>query len=463
MNDSHGLKFTESGQLVVSKALVSTSDIHNNGLRFRSDGALLITTESSATTYHSTNPSFEQSGGTVVVRQNYIKNPSFESDTSGWSSSNSFLRRYINPATPYGSYSALLFPSSTNTAQTVQSLSASERPMKGNVSFGASLPSKSTVDTAGLTVIIEKAGSPWTNYFGGTKTVTVTKNWQRFNFNYTAPEEDASANANVIFRIDNGANNAPNGIHIDGIKIEDTLADLPYFDGSMNDGFDTASLRTVWTGTPDNSPSFLEGVSPVGITSSSSPIWQSVDNPKSGSKIARALIKQPSTDFGVIDTRTVAAGSTITATMNIRSASSPTIQPQWNSSAGLWLAQAGQSITLSPGWNTITRERVTTTSNEGLGFNVNAPVGGVVDVDDHMVTKQGAGGVLYSSAGRMVDSDGRLYVSLDPVENDDISSHGLKFRSDGALRVTTNAVQANDEFSNGLCFASDGAVRVIIK
>lgn len=289
------------------------------------------------------------------------------------------------------------------------------------------------------------------------------KNWQRFNFNYTVPKEDASASMNVILRIDNGTNNAPNGVRIDGIKIEDTLADLLYFDGSMNDGFDTASLRTVWTGAPNNSPSFLEGDSPVGIFSPSSPIWQSVDNPKSGSKIARALIKQPATDFRVIDTRTVAAGSTVTATMNIRSADSPTIQPQWNSSVGLWLAQAGQSITLSPGWNTITRERVTTTPDEGLGFNINASVGSVVDVDDHMITKQGAGGVLYSSAGRMVDSGGRLYVSLDPAGSDNISSHGLKFRSDGALRITTNAVQANDEFSNGLRFASDGAVRVIIK
>lgn len=117
MNDSHGLKFTESGQLVVSKALVSTSDIHNNGLRFRSDGALLITTESSATTYHSTNPSFEQSGGTVVVRRNYIKNPSFESDTSGWSSVNGSLTRYIDFTAPYGRCLALLLPFGTNTAQ----------------------------------------------------------------------------------------------------------------------------------------------------------------------------------------------------------------------------------------------------------------------------------------------------------------------------------------------------------
>lgn len=463
MNDSHGLKFTESGQLVVSKALVSTSDIHNNGLRFRSDGALLITTESSATTYHSTNPSFEQSGGTVVVRRNYIKNPSFESNTSGWSSANGSLTRYIDSTAPYGRCLALLLPFGTNMAQIVQTLSASERPMKGNFSFGAGLSSRSTVDSASLTVLLEKTNSPWTNYLDGAKTVTVTKNWQRFNFNYTVPEKDASASMNVIFRIDNGTNNAPNGVRIDGIKIEDTLADLLYFDGSMNDGFDTASLRTVWTGAPNNSPSFLEGDSPVGIFSPSSPIWQSVDNPKSGSKIARALIKQPATDFRVIDTRTVAAGSTVTATMNIRSADSPTIQPQWNSSVGLWLAQAGQSITLSPGWNTITRERVTTTPNEGLGFNINASVGSVVDVDDHMITKQGAGGVLYSSAGRMVDSGGRLYVSLDPAGSDNISSHGLKFRSDGALRITTNAVQANDEFSNGLRFASDGAVRVIIK
>ena len=463
MNDSHGLKFTASGQFIVSKDPISTNNIHNNGLRFRSDGALLITTESSATTYHSTNPSFEQSGGTVVVRRNYIKNPSFESNTNGWSSVNGSLTRYVNHTTPYGSYSALLSSFDTNMVQAVQILLASERPMKGNFSFSACLPISSTVVAASLTVLFGKVNSPWTNYFGDVKTVTVTKNWQRFNFNYTVPEEEASASANVIFRISNGTNDAPRGVYIDGIKIEDTLADLPYFDGSMNDGFDIVSLRTVWTGTPDNSPSFLEGVSPVGITSPSSPVWQSVDNPKSGSKIARALIKQPPTDFRIIDTQAVDAGSTITATTNIRSTGSPTIQPQWNSPTGLWLAQAGRSITPSPGWNAITRKRVTTTSNEGLGFNVNAPVGSVIDVDDHMITKQGVGGVLYSSAGRMVDSDGRLYVSFDPVESNDVSSHGLKFRSDGALRITTNAVQANDEFSNGLRFASDGAVRAIIK
>lgn len=171
---------------------------------------------------------------------NLITNPSFETNTTGWSvfndSGGDLAVSRVSEDSWYGDYSAKLTWTTVNNSQFYNAPVASASAV--NYSFGVWM--RAAVPCS-VSIRIQRDGSPFTNY--GIKTVAVTEDWQWFTVTTTSSTPVAGAGIRVnILPLDNGANS----LYVDGVQFEQTVDPTPYFDGSVIGS---------WTGTAHASTS----------------------------------------------------------------------------------------------------------------------------------------------------------------------------------------------------------------
>lgn len=324
-------------------------------------------------TNFSTNPSFENGNGTVEIRRNHVPNPSFRVDTSGW-----------------GLYTA-------NGSPTIYNVSG--------VPWGRALGWNFSVDLPATSLVYRDLGAA----FAGTKTLSYWI-WQNSGSSVTFSARTGGADlgttsvpTNTWTRVRATGTISVNGtvamrntttipagtsVRVSGFLLEDTSADLPYFDGAYNE-WQSADLAPSWTGSASNSASILSGVPPTNIyTNAPLRTWLSSDSPNHGRKFARSLVITDSDSaISPTDTSGIPSGDLRTSMLSIRSSAAIDVSMRWRTSSGTNFATAGSDESLAVNtWKEVVRSGSPATVNANLGIFLAATqisVGDIIDVDNH--------------------------------------------------------------------------------
>lgn len=343
---------------------------------------------------HSTNPSFETGSGTVEVRRNYALNPRGATATTNYSTRGN--GSYAGTVSRLTGQSPL--PGVTTAVRATSTASPSS---------WWQLEHRYTVPPSGKVAVSFRARSSINGNLslhifctGGDSTLDAL-------YDTAAATSGVWVTKSAIVTVPNGTTemrvglrrssaDAPgNTLDMSCLLVEAIDTVLPYFDGSINDGFDTASLTPAWTGTANASESVLNGTAPVGGNSWNGTVtpvrWLSSDSPNHGSKFMRILMKHSSySTVAVADTTGVSSGEERTYIGNYRANRVQTVQPRWNSSTGIGGSSelVGGTFTLSTDWSELRRTGTTTHNNASLDFAMNnAQAGDIIDIDNHMVVK----------------------------------------------------------------------------
>lgn len=206
----------------------------------------------------------------LTDRVNLARNPSFESNTTGWVGGSSTLAT-STVWSQFGSNSIRIRPSggSNDSFASLQpdSLSGSNvvsivEPGKTyTISAWVHVPtalSGSVSSRVRSIRLFHRVGAgAFSEFASGTGATTGTT---RVSLTRTIP----SGVTEVIVRLYNGAtNSATNDVYWDGVLIEETSQVRPYFDGGIYDD-NTVTATTAWTGTANNSTSTATALQNVG-------------------------------------------------------------------------------------------------------------------------------------------------------------------------------------------------------
>lgn len=383
---------TSDGKTTVPFLSKDPSQIARDAVdKFVSDSMVL------GTTNHSTNPSFETGSGTVEVRRNYVLNPSAAVNTTNY---------FTRGSTGFsGTVSRLTGQSpipgvTTATRSTLNSLTGSWwqlehrniAPPSGQVAVSFRARSSYSGD---LSLHVYCTGGSSTIDEQYDKAFAESDTWVTKSAVVTVPP--ATTEMRVAIR-SSTPGTAGSTLDMSCLLVEAINAVLPYFDGSTNDGFDTASLTPAWTGTADNSASVLNGVVPTSALSRygsgwAGSVWQSKESPAHGASFARMLIKSVGSSgngiFEITDTSGTSSGEQLTFVTNVRSSRGMNVVRQYYGSSG-WVANDGTQALASGEWTSVRRTVTSVTSNQRAAFATSigqVQPGDIIDIDNHMVVK----------------------------------------------------------------------------
>lgn len=222
----------------------------------------------------------------TATRLNYVPNPSFEIDTTGWSAS---ATDFTTAGATVGTTATSVFGAAA-AAITTSDLSASQ----GFHTVLTTLPANTAFVFSAY--VQRSSGAPvfmvakdTTNAITSTvATATTLGDWERISLTLTTGA--SAADIAVIFGSDENpqrftlddatlgqlgsaslAGQTSSQFIVDAVLCETGSSVLPYFDGSVADG-SIFSASTSWNGTPDNSTSSLV----FGIPGTGSPYFPSI-------------------------------------------------------------------------------------------------------------------------------------------------------------------------------------------
>ncbi|GAA1977480.1 hypothetical protein GCM10009798_43370 [Nocardioides panacihumi] len=183
----------------------------------------------------------------TTVRTNLVTNPSFETNTTGWSANNSTIARSTTVAFVG---TACLALTSASTAFAEAQTPAQAFPVTAGRDYTASLYSRAATQPRTAICILlwaDASGAPIGFTTSGSATNS-TSAWTRITSTATAPA--GAAYASVWHRV-TGA--AVGEVHyIDGVMLEQTSTVGTYFDGATTN---TTGVVHAWTGTANASAS----------------------------------------------------------------------------------------------------------------------------------------------------------------------------------------------------------------
>lgn len=233
MNSSHGLKFTSSGQLMTADAAVSADDTLNNGLRFITDGSLLI------------------DRGAGLIRKNLALNPAGRVNLANMGTFSTggvgVLSRKLSTETPIpNTSSCFTIPSVGNTSRQYR-IDHRNIPVQQGKTYTFSVYSRTSgsnnkslalrwQDSDGVDILPQLSGG----------TIASTPNvWGRHKWTLTAPQGAVTCWIGVISSIAI----TPGYIDAVGFMVEESSTLGEYFDGD--------SPGATWDGIPNNSTSSI--------------------------------------------------------------------------------------------------------------------------------------------------------------------------------------------------------------
>jgi hypothetical protein len=262
---------------------------------------------------------------TSIERTNYIGNPSFEVDTSGWSSiSGGTLARVTSQ-----SYSRTASAQLIATAQD-QGLAAYLSGLFGLDLISATFTASAWVKgEAGkeISISVLELSFMLGEIARSTQTITATGSWQRIDI--TRSFSDSARNARVL--IENKTSGA-HTFYTDAVLLEASSTLGTYFDG--------ATAGASWTFDADASFSTIteSGTSalPVGLSTASSQITSSYTPTHSG--VLSALVTPSANTGGATLTMTTVASTVYTFSAWVYSSSAKNIQISADSTVGSVIA-----------------------------------------------------------------------------------------------------------------------------
>ncbi len=351
-------------------------------------------------TNHSKNPSFELGDGTVEVRRNLVPNPSFETGLGGWNISGSGAGILNRSAfwSKYGDYAAFVTPTNASDTNDIRlagsGLNTFPAGMQPGKTYTISGTTRYNVNVLGTSdrrpriLYFYVVGGSYIPDFGPYAPTTAGEHF--VSHTITVP-----ANATGAVVALGCAMGSTNNCFWDGIKIEEISVDLPYFDGSTNDGFDTASLTHSWTGAANNSASVLIGQNPKGFDTSGDGAgmiaWLSSDSPNRGGRFARSLIRNNLVvAFNHRDTVGVANNEERTSTMMVRSTRAVAGALRYIGPTGFTSVAIGNENIPANTWHEIKITGSPNVNNGGLSLRFltsTFQAGDIVDFDNHYVVK----------------------------------------------------------------------------
>lgn len=184
------------------------------------------------------------------ARRNFIANPSFETNTTGWSGSNGTLSRVTS-----GGFRGVAFARVTATSATLLGLLGPNITVAAAESWAMSAYVKGTVGRQVRARVVWSTGA--TNYGG---LVTLTGSWQRVSVVADAPAGAVWGHMDVIYFA-----NATVGdvLDVDAALMEKAGSIEDYFDGaSVDDPSPEPLYRYEWTGSANASASIREERNP---------------------------------------------------------------------------------------------------------------------------------------------------------------------------------------------------------
>jgi hypothetical protein len=185
------------------------------------------------------------------VRTNQIRNPSFETNASFWSTFNSTLARITTDSVVGTACGEFTLTAGTN-GQIYTSYTWAVTPLlpyRG--SLWARIPTPSASASVTVRISFYNAGLVSVGNFDTTFLLTSGADWQRISSSGIAPATAAIATM-TFYRP--GTNIVGDKIRVDGFLYEQSSTLNDYFDGST-----VSPIGAAWTGTPNASTSTLTG------------------------------------------------------------------------------------------------------------------------------------------------------------------------------------------------------------
>lgn len=216
----------------------------------------------------------DTSAGLGSTRTNLITNPSFETDTSGWSPS---MLASISRSTAQAYTGTASLALSAVEGGTLYAMHSGVTVSAG-LDYTASAYVKSSVARSAHAVIKWYNGTTYLSETTGTTVATSTSAWARFSVTGTAPSGATVAKA-VLYA---GSTGGQEPHYFDAVLMEQASSAGTYFDGSS-----TGTGKTyAWSGTANNSSS--TETSDSSAYAFSDPItWQNILGPTSEINISR--------------------------------------------------------------------------------------------------------------------------------------------------------------------------------
>lgn len=340
-------------------------------------------------TNHSKNPSFELgTGSQVEVRRNILPNPNLSGSVLGGAGTGITIsvptanERRVVINNPTGNYWSIVpfLGGATTVAGATYTMSLEIKRTGG----GTTPPRFYLNPSAGYMDMTGSVGTDWS-------TIHVT-----FTNGAVTPLQ-----AHL------GWSSVANGTYdVRRFKLEQIGTLLPYFDGSYNT-WQSPDLTPSWTGTANNSASVLMGEEVMGasIWPLQNTIWLSSDGANHGSRFARGLVKQTSSNivtYGFNDVEGIIAGETQTNAAFVRASTPQTSEVRWQTQTGTGggsTVAGNHNITTS--WTEAKFTGQSTFNNSPLSFYVQSPaIGTLLDIDNHYAIKGTyTGGYFDGSSG----------------------------------------------------------------
>jgi hypothetical protein len=189
---------------------------------------------------------------TTTTRTNLLVNPSFEANTSGWTTVGTVAR------TTAQFYSGVASASLTYAGSGTVLIEQSTRPVvTAGQTYTASFYAKQSVDAGNLI-----CNFMWYNSGGSIilddthQTNNPTTGWQRFSQTRTAPANAVSCSFRIYQTAGEGGGAVATVNYIDAVLFEQASSALPYFDGTYADTYTGYTLTSqAWSGTANASTS----------------------------------------------------------------------------------------------------------------------------------------------------------------------------------------------------------------
>lgn len=212
----------------------------------------------------------------MANRTNLVTNPSFETNTTGWTGSEATLSRVTSPAGVVGT--TCLAATATSSVPVV----SINVPATAGTTYSASGRMRASVSgKQGRIYLVWKnsSGGSISTSLGSAASVPTTF-WLTTSMSATAPTGTASVNIQMnMFTASAG-----DVLYVDGFLFEEAASPGTYFDG---DTTDTADWAYSWTGTAHNSTSLAEelfsGSATGGYSFAGSAVGEAPPDPLSGS------------------------------------------------------------------------------------------------------------------------------------------------------------------------------------
>jgi hypothetical protein len=184
---------------------------------------------------------------TTTTRTNLVTNPSFEVDTTGWTTT----RNTLTQSATY-SYSGLYSGLSTVTTAGNVSITSPSIAVTTGVDYTLSAYCRSSVSRSTRVFIAWYNGASFLSNSLGTLSASSTTEFTRFSVTATAP-----ATANNCFVVTQHLSSQIGDLQYwDAFLLEASSSALPYFDGTYADTYSGYTLTSQgWSGTADASTS----------------------------------------------------------------------------------------------------------------------------------------------------------------------------------------------------------------